>query len=176
MSLWWLISLLIIERLFELFLANRNRRSLMSKGGCECYPETYRFIVGLHLLFFVALVLESYPWNIPLDTLTWSLLSLLVLLQGLRYWCIHSLGEHWNTRIIVVPGGTVKKSGPYRLMKHPNYFVVTAEFIVIPMLFRAPVTMIVFSLINAIILRQRIRLEEQALEKFTDYKNRLSPQ
>lgn len=169
MSLWWVFTLLIAERLFELFLSARNKRALLALGGREFHPETYRTMVTLHVLFFIALVAESYPWQIPLDALTWFALSMIVLLQALRYWCVVSLGSHWNTRIILVPDSVVAPRGPYRFLRHPNYLAVTLEFAIIPLLARAPATLLIFSLANLVVLRQRIFLEEQALRKHTDY-------
>jgi methyltransferase len=169
MSLWWVFAFYFLERLVELRIASRNRRVLLSRGGKEFFQDTYRTIVILHTLFFAALLTESYPWRIPLDALTFTCLAALILLQGMRYWCIVSLGEYWNTRIIVLPGAKVRKQGPYRLLRHPNYLVVILEFLFLPLLMRAPVTLFVFSLANLLVLRQRIRLEESALQECTDY-------
>lgn len=163
MSLWWIFAFYVAERLFELLLARRNRRRLEARGGKEFYPETYRTIVALHTLFFAALLVESSPWRVPLDALTLSCLGILILLQALRYWCIVSLGACWNTRIVLVPGARVVRRGPYRLLRHPNYLAVTLEFAVLPLLMRAPLTQVVFSLLNLAVLRRRIRLEEEAL-------------
>lgn len=172
MSLWWVFAFYFAERLFELWLARRNRRILLARGGKEFSPETYRTIVALHGLFFAALIAESFPWRVPLDSLTFFCLALLALLMAVRYWCIASLGVYWNTRILFVPGARVVRKGPYRLMKHPNYLAVTLEIAVLPLLARAPLTLAVFSLLNLAVLRQRIRLEEEALREFTDYGER----
>ncbi len=169
MSLWWVFAPLALERFFELWLARRNRRDALARGGKEFFAKTYRTVVGLHLLFFAALVAESFPWRIPLDGLTLFGLTALVLLQLLRYWCVASLGRAWNTRIILVPGEGAIRRGPYRLLRHPNYLVVTLEFALIPLVARAPLTLILFSLANLAVLRRRIRLEEEALRQFTDY-------
>ena len=59
--------------------------------------------------------------------------------------------------------------GPYRFLKHPNYLVVTIEFIVIPLMFEAYFTAFFFSLLNGIILRIRIAVEERALKQLTGY-------
>jgi methyltransferase len=174
MSLWWIFGFYFGERLFELVLARRNRRRLEARGGREFHPETYRTIVLLHTLFFASLMAESFPWRIPLDSLTLFCLTFLILLQALRYWCIVSLGEYWNTRIILVPGAETRRRGPYRFLRHPNYLAVTLEFAVIPLLMRTPLTLIVFSLANLVVLRRRIRLEEEALREFTDYGKRFS--
>jgi methyltransferase len=169
MSLWWIFAFYFAERLFELWLAARNRRILLARGGREFYPETFRSLVWLHSLFFAALLLESYPWLVPLDRLTLFCLAGLALLMGLRYWCILTLGVHWNARILVLPGAPAVRRGPYRLLKHPNYLAVTLEFALLPLLMRAPLTLVVFSLANLAVLRQRIALEEQALREHTDW-------
>ncbi len=57
-------------------------------------------------------------------------------------------------------------------MRHPNYLVVTLEFVLIPLLMRAPICLLVYALINLGVLRQRIRLEEQTLRQWTDYSER----
>ena len=155
-----------------MIIARRNRRRLLQRGGRECHPESYRNLVGMHLGFFASLLLESHPWGVPLDPLTWSCLAALVLLQILRYWCVVSLGDFWNTRIIVVPGAAVRRVGPYRWLRHPNYLAVTLEIFFIPLLMRAPFTLLFFSLANLVLLRQRIRLEEKALRQHTDYGER----
>ena len=104
-----------------------------------------------------------------MNALTITCLSLLVILQICRLWCMVSLGEYWNTRIIVLPGAKVVCRGPYRYLRHPNYLIVTLEFATIPLLMRSPVTLMIFFLANLAVLRQRIRLEEQALRSETDY-------
>ena len=169
MPLLWVFAYLVVERFFELYLSCRHCRTLAARGGREFYQETFPRMVALHTLFLLALCGESYPWHVPIDRRTIILLVLFVLLQGARYWCILTLGENWNTRIVLVPGGEVKKSGPYRFMPHPNYLVVILEFIILPLLMHAPYTLAIFFPANLLIVRQRIRLEESALREFTNY-------
>jgi methyltransferase len=169
MSLLWVFAYLVMERFFELHLSRRHCRVLASRGGREFYPETFPRMVALHTLFLLALLGESYPWRITSGPVTVALLTLFVFLQGARYWCIASLGEYWNTRIVLVPGGRVTKTGPYRFFPHPNYLVVTLEFIVLPLLMHAPYTLALFFPLNLLVVRQRICLEERALREFTDY-------
>ena len=175
MSLLWVFSLLIVERLFELRLAAKNRRILFQRGGREFFPESYRMIFCMHLLFMVCLIVESYPWFIALDTLTLACLAAVLLLQLVRYWCVLSLKEYWNTRIILVPGDKVVRRGPYQFFRHPNYLVVTLEFFILPLLARAPLTLVIFSIANLFVLRQRITLEEKALREHTDYDQHFLP-
>lgn len=171
MSLLWVFAFLVAERLLELAISRRNFLRLQPRGGQEFHRGSFVNMAGLHTLFLLALLVESHPWRIPLDPLTWSTLGLLIALQGVRYWCMASLGEYWNVRIVLVPGGAVRRRGPYRWMRHPNYLVVVLEFALIPLLMRAPFCL-GFFFINLLVLRQRIRLEESALRQFTDYSER----
>ncbi|HEX9191040.1 MAG TPA: isoprenylcysteine carboxylmethyltransferase family protein [Candidatus Deferrimicrobiaceae bacterium] len=171
-SMAWVVPALIAQRLLELRLSARNRRRLLSRGGREARPETYRTMVALHALFLVSLALESFPWRVPMDIRTAGCLASLAGVTFLRYWAIFSLGEYWNTRVIVVPGARVVRTGPYRFLRHPNYLVIVLEFLILPLLMRAPATLVIFSLANLAVLRQRIRTEEEALRRDTDYADR----
>ena len=94
----------------------------------------------------------------------WLWLGLLLAAQGLRYWAIASLGEAWNTRIIVVPGNHRVARGPYALMPHPNYVAVIMEFIAVPLLVNAPITACVGTILNlGLLLLIRIPAERAAL-------------
>lgn len=168
-SVAWLVPAVSVQRLLELGLSRRNRRRLLARGGTEIRPDTYRVMVALHVLFLASLALESYPWQVPLDARTVGALAALAAVTGLRYWAIASLGELWSTRVIVVPGTRIVRSGPYRYLRHPNYLVIVLEFLLLPLLMRAPVTLLVFSLVNVAALRQRIRIEEEALRERTDF-------
>ena len=168
----WVVPALVAQRLLELRLSARNRRQLLSRGGKEVRPGTYRTMVALHALFLVSLALESYPWRVPMDFRTTGCLAALGAVTVLRYWTIASLGEYWNTRVVVIPGASVARSGPYRYLRHPNYLVIALEFLILPLLMRAPVTLVLFSLANLAVLRQRIRIEEDALRRDTDYADR----
>lgn len=150
-------------------LCARNRRRLVARGGREFAPHSYRGMVILYLAFHLLLLLEAFPFQIASDLLSWAMLACYGLVQLLRYWTILTLGEFWNTRIVVVPGSTLIKHGPYRWLRHPNYLVMSLEFAIIPLLLRAPVTLLLFVPLILLTLRKRIRLEEQALTQETDF-------
>ncbi|HEX9849411.1 ABC transporter substrate-binding protein [Candidatus Deferrimicrobium sp.] len=172
-SLAWVAPVVAAQRLSELWLCRRNRLRLLSRGGREVRPDTYKVMVSLHVLFLASLSLESYPWRVPEDIRTWTCLAALAVVTALRYWAIASLGMYWNTRVVVVPGTRLVRAGPYRSLRHPNYLVIVLEFLLLPLLMRAPVTLVLFSLANLAVLRQRIRIEEAALEEIV--RHRLLP-
>jgi methyltransferase len=163
-----LILLTGVERIVELVISRRNAAIAFSKGGIEYGFRHFPFMVALHTGLLIACVAEVFLFNrafIPL--LGWPMLALAVLAQAGRYWCILSLGEQWNTRVIVVPGaGRVAAKGPYRWLRHPNYVIVAIEGIALPLVYDAWVTAIVFTVLNAILLlRFRIPIENGALKQ-----------
>ena len=174
MSFAWILAVLFVQRMAELALCRRNRRALIALGGKEFHPETYPVMVALHAFFFLSLGLESYPWRVPLDSRTIACLGGLVAVTALRYASIATLGKRWTTRIVSVPCSKVVRTGPYRFFRHPNYVVIVLEFLLFPLLLRAPFTLVSFSLANLLVLRQRIRLEEEVLRGTTDYGERFS--
>jgi len=146
-----------VQRVGELVLAARNTRRLLAQGGVETGQEHYPLIVGLHTAWLAGL--WWLGWNEPPD-LAW--LAVYALLQGLRAWTLLTLGSRWTTRIITVPGEPPVQRGPYRFLRHPNYVVVAAEIIVLPLVFGLTAFGAVFFLLNASVLWIRIQAEEAA--------------
>jgi methyltransferase len=86
-----------------------------------------------------------------------------VLIEMARIWVLYSLGPRWTTRIIVLPDAALVRRGPYRWLDHPNYLVVVAEILVLPLVFGLWKVALVFSLLNGVVLALRIREENRAL-------------
>jgi methyltransferase len=160
-----LFSCLILLRLGELILAERNRRWAMAQGGLESDRRQYIVIVAVHSLFYLSLWLEWKYWSHGWNALWPIWLGLLAFAQLVRFWAILSLGRRWNTRIIVLPQTKLVTRGPYRFIRHPNYLAIILEFVAIPVLCGAYGTAVVFSLANAWILARRIPQEERALRQ-----------
>jgi methyltransferase len=91
------------------------------------------------------------------------MLALALGAQALRWWAINTLGDHWHTRVIVLPHVRPIRSGPYRYFIHPNYLAVIVEGLALPLIHSAWVTAAMFSLLNALLLDVRIRTEDAAL-------------
>jgi methyltransferase len=65
--------------------------------------------------------------------------------------------------VIVIPGAERITGGPYRLMPHPNYVAVVVEGIALPLVHTAWITALVFTVLNAVLLRTRLTVENAAL-------------
>lgn len=153
-----LLAFVTLQRLAELALSERNTKRLLARGAYEAAPGHYPFIVTLHALWLAVLwFLGPGP---PLQIIP---LAIFAALQLMRVWVIATLGERWTTRIIILPGEPLVKTGPYRWFNHPNYLVVIGEFAVLPLVFDLPMVAVVFSCLNGLLLWVRIRDENRAL-------------
>lgn len=159
-----LVGLVAIERLAELVVAKRNLAWSLARGGRESGFAHYPFMVALHTGLLLGCVLEVWLGGRPfLPALGWPMLVLVLASQVLRWWCIRTLGPQWNTRVIVVPGLGRVAGGPYRFLSHPNYVAVVVEGFALPLVHTAWLTALVFSLLNAVLVTVRIRIENTAL-------------
>jgi methyltransferase len=159
-----LVALTAGERLVELVLSRLNAAWSLRRGGVEYGRGHYPLMVALHAGFLVAVLAEAWLRRPDVSpTLAWSMLVLVLAAQALRWWCIATLGPRWNTRVIVIPGMAPVTNGPYRWLRHPNYVAVVVEGIALPLVHTAWVTAVVFTVLNAVLLRTRIGVENSAL-------------
>jgi methyltransferase len=159
-----LVALVGVERLAELVVSRRNAAWSLRQGGRETGRGHYPVMVALHSGLLVGMLLEAW-WRRPAVPLVLAAAMLVLVLasQGLRWWCIATLGPRWNTRVIVVPGLPLVDSGPYRFFSHPNYVAVVVEGLALPLVHAAWVTALVFTVANAALLAVRLRVENDAL-------------
>ena len=165
---YWAFTLLIvlvsIERLIELRVSKRNLQWSFARGGVEFGRSHYPFMVALHVFLLAGSLLEVWIWQKPLiAALSWAMLMVVLAAQGLRWWCISTLGRRWNTLVVVVPGLPPVTSGPYRFVRHPNYLAVVIEGLALPLVGFAWVTALIFTVLNIPLLMVRMRVENQAL-------------
>lgn len=153
-----ILGLVTLSRLAELLIASANSKRLIAAGGHEVAAGHYPAIVALHILWLGALW-----WLAPGRPISFPLLAAFGLVEVARVWTVQTLGRRWTTRIIVVPGETLVRRGPYRFVNHPNYLVVIAEIALLPLVFGLWPVALAFSILNAIVLAVRIRAENRAL-------------
>ena len=166
MVTWYIFFLLLFgaERIAELILSRRNARLAFARGAVESGARHFRFMVAVHALFLPACAAEVLLLHRPVPGAAgFAAAGLALAAQALRWWAIASLGEHWNVRVIVLPDAPPVRRGPYRFVRHPNYLAVAVEMLCVPLAHGAWITALVFSALNALLLRGRIRIEERAL-------------
>ncbi len=163
-----LVGLIAVQRLLELGLARRSSRWLLARGGVEVGAGHYPWMVALHTCFLASCLAEVWLLGRPfVPSLAAAALLALGAASALRYWTVRALGERWTTRVIVVPGAPLVTSGPYRLLRHPNYVAVALEVAALPLVHGAWLTATFFSAANGVLLAHRIRTEDGALARST---------
>lgn len=162
-----IVAATALERLLELVVSARNARWAFARGAVERGRGHFPPMVALHTALIVAPVVEVALADRPfIPVVGWPAIVVVIGAQALRWWCITTLGPQWNTRVIVVPGLSLVRSGPYRWLRHPNYVAVVLEGIALPLVHSAWVTAATFTVLNAILLLgARIPAEERALSQ-----------
>jgi methyltransferase len=153
-----ILALVTLQRAGELVVARHNTRRLKARGAIELSPGHYPLIVTVHAGWLISLWLLGRHQDVSAIAL-----AAYLVLQGFRFCVFWTLGARWTTRIIVVPGEPLVSAGPYRLLSHPNYAVVTGEIAVVPLVLYLPWIAVIFTILNAAVLAIRIRAENRAL-------------
>ena len=161
MWLWVVLTAVAAQRLWELWLADRNTKRLLADGAVEVGAAHYPLFILLHASWLAAIAIVT-PWTM-VPNLWW--LGLYLLLQLGRLWVISTLGRFWTTRIITLPAAPLVRSGPYRFVRHPNYVVASLEIAVLPLVFGQVWIALAWSLANALLVAWRIRIEDRALNE-----------
>ncbi len=154
----FVMAYVTVARLIEMAVARANTGALMARGAREHAPGHYPAIIVFHVIWLGCLWVMA-----PGRPVVTGWLIAFALLQPLRVWVMAALGPRWTSRIIVVPGETLMRSGPYRFMRHPNYAIVVGELASLPMAFGLWQIAIAGSIINGALLAIRIRAENMAL-------------
>jgi methyltransferase len=155
----WILALVAAQRLGEIAIAAANTRRLLNQGAREVGRAHYPLFILLHGSWLAAIAATT-----PIDRQPyWPLIWVFVALQFARAWVVLTLGRYWTTRIITLDAAPLVRRGPFRFVRHPNYCVVVAEIAVLPLAFGDWPVAIVWSILNALLLQHRIRIEAAAL-------------
>ena len=141
-----------------MILGRRNARRLIAGGAVEHSGRHYWAILALHASWLAAL----WRWAPGREVIIPPLVAF-ALLQPVRFWIIAALGPRWTTRIIVLPGAPLVRTGLYRIFDHPNYLVVALEVPLLALAFGLGRIAAVFGAVNAALVLVRMRAEDRAL-------------
>jgi len=152
-------------RLRELARSRRNERGLR---GPRAAARTYPLMVAAHVgLCTLPLVEAAVRRRRPRAPALW--LGMLGAATALRWWSVATLGASWNVRAVVPADLRPVTAGPYRFVRHPNYVAVALEFAALPLAGGATWSALGLSLLDAVVLADRIRAEERLLAAVPGY-------
>ena len=155
-----LLVLVTLQRLAELVHARRNTRRLLAEGAVEIGADHYPLLVALHASWLGALWVLAVSGH---AVIWWPAVIGYAVVECARIWVMSSLGRYWTTRILIPREAPLVRHGPYRFIRHPNYWVVVFEIALLPLALGAWTLAAVFTILNAAVLSWRIRVEERAL-------------
>jgi methyltransferase len=128
-----------------------------------------------HVAFFVLTPLEVVllqrtfwpPLGIPM-------IGLFLLAALLRWWATSLLKGQWNSKVVIPQDLQPVTSGPYRLVRHPNYLAVSLELLAAGLMYSAYLSTVVVGLLNLYATVKRIRAEEEVLFQVPAYRTALA--
>jgi methyltransferase len=155
-----LLIFVTLQRFTEFIWDRQNTARLIAAGAVEHGTSHYVFFAGTHAAWLAGLWALGWTRTVePIWLVPFALLTI-----G-RYWVMGTLGRRWTTRIFVLAGAPLIKSGPYSFVRHPNYIVVIGEMVVVPLALGLPAFALAFFAIYACAATIRIRAENDALLK-----------
>ncbi len=164
-----------LERIVELRVSRRHQRDLASRGARKQGDPRYRWMVALHAGVLIGAAAEVILLHRPyIPLLAFCTLLLFALATLLRWWVIRTLGIHWNTEVVDSASLGVITDGPFRWIRHPNYLGVFVELITLPLIHTAWITAGLATAGNALVLRNRLRIEESLLDAVPAYRAAMS--
>lgn len=160
-----LVVVVVPWLLLETWRSRRHERALRAAGAIQPPGDVYAWMRIVYPGMFVAMTAEGMLAPPPGPALI--AIGIAVFLAGklLKWWAILSLGRFWSFHVLVLPGAPLVTSGPYRLMRHPNYVAVMGEIAGVALMMRAPFTGITAAIVFGALLVARIRVEERVLRE-----------
>jgi methyltransferase len=151
--------LILIQRGLEELYSQHNTRRLLKEGAFEAGRDFYPVVAVTHLGWIAALA-TIVP---PRAQVHAPPIAAFLVLQVARYWIVANLGRFWTHRILTLPGAPIVTTGPYRLLRHPNYAVTLAETLLLPLAFGEVALALIFTVLWGAVLHYKIGLEDRAL-------------
>jgi methyltransferase len=166
-----LLLVVALLRLVELRISKHHQALMLARGAAKVDEPRFRWMVLLHASVLLGAALEVVLLHRPfIPVLGASMFAVFLAANGVRWWVIRTLGEHWNVQVMDSTRLGVIIAGPFRFVRHPNYAAVFAEMLALPLVHTAWITAALGSLAHMVVLAQRLSTEERVLLANPDYR------
>lgn len=149
--------------LIEAAIAVRNERALRAQGAVEPPGDVFGAMQFAYPAAFLVMVVEGHLRQVQPDRLVTAGAVVFALAKALKYWAIATLGSRWTFRVLVPPGSSRIRRGPYRWVAHPNYIAVALELTGTLLALHAFVTGPIAATGFFLLMWRRVTIEEKAL-------------
>lgn len=144
-------------------ISRRHERQLLQRGALEPPGDVYSAMQWAYPGAFIAMAVEGAVFGLPAVPFMLAGGLLLAGAKALKWWAMASLGTRWTFRVLIVPDAPLVQSGPYAVLRHPNYVAVVGELVSMALIVGARVSGPMALLLFGLLLRRRIRVENRAL-------------
>lgn len=163
MNLLLTATVVFVPMLFEAVLSRRNEQQLRAMGAEEPHDDVFWAMQVVYPLAFVAMLVEGWWRGALVDVHVAAGFAVFVGAKLLKYWAILTLGVRWTFRVLVPPDSTRVLTGPYQLLRHPNYIAVIGELVGAALMTHATVAGTIAVVLFGALIALRVRVEERAL-------------
>lgn len=162
-------ALIFVPMAVEAARAARNERAQRARGGIEPPGDVFNIMRVAYPSIFLAMLVEGFLRGRAVGGIPparWAVVGLACFTVGkaLKWWAILTLGQFWTFRVIVVPGASLVRRGPYRVLRHPNYVGVALELTGAALMTGAAVFGPLGIVLFGILLQRRTAIENRALD------------
>lgn len=158
------LAVVVAFMLLEAHRARANERRQLASGGIEPAGDVYPLMQLAYPGVFGAMLVEGAlrgpapAWAIGTGA------AVFAVGKALKWWAILTLGRQWTFRVVVVPGMSIVRNGPYRLFRHPNYVGVAGELVGVLFMTGAWTFGSAGTLLFVALMLARVRVENRALD------------
>ena len=166
-----LLVVVAVLRVVELQISRKHQGEIIARGAAKVEEPRFRWMVVLHTAVLIGAALEVVLLQRPfIPILAVAAFTIFLAANGVRWWVIRTLGNHWNVQVVDSTSLGVITSGPFRYVRHPNYAAVFVEMLALPLIHTAWITSVVGSLAHVAVLSQRLSTEERVLLANPEYR------
>jgi methyltransferase len=159
----FLVAVAFVPMILEAVRSSANERKLRAAGALEPPDDVIGIMRLAYPASFLVMMAESWWRGSGWGAAAAAGAIIFVCAKALKYWAIATLGERWTFRVLVPPGSTRVTSGPYAVVRHPNYAAVAGELAGFALVAGAPVTGAAATIGFSALMLARIAVEERAL-------------
>jgi methyltransferase len=160
-----ILAVVFLPMAAEAWRAARNQRAQRAAGGLEPPGDVYPIMQVAYPVAFLAMIAEGAVRGGALGPSFAIGAVVFALAKALKWWAILALGQAWTFRVIVVPGARRIRSGPYRLINHPNYLAVVGELAGVALMSRAVLAGPAATAFFLVLILKRIAVENRAVDR-----------
>ena len=166
------LGLFAARKMLDQLRSKRNIGRLQEQR--QILPSSDRafpWMLLTHVVFFVLTPLEVVLLDREfLPALGIPMIVLFVLAGLLRWWATSLLKGQWNSKVVVPEDLQPVTTGPYRVVRHPNYLAISVELLAAGLIYSAFLSTIVVAALNLWAIIKRIHAEEEALFQIPAYR------